>query len=143
MDEKNIEIRKSNDKIRDIILTNPNSAVCLTWNNIFYNNEIVVGIEDKNITEVISNNYPNPFSESTQIRFNVPPDLGNEHVVVNIFTLDGTKVNCIVNENLPSNNYSVVWNGTDFSGKKLQSGTYLYEIIIGERKQSGKMILSK
>jgi len=92
-------------------------------------------------SEILTSNYPNPFSESTQIRFNVPPDLSNKKVIVNIHSIEGQKVKCLVDENLPSNNYSIVWDGTDFSGKKLQSSTYLFEIIIGEKKQTGKMVL--
>jgi FlgD Ig-like domain/Beta-propeller repeat len=85
-------------------------------------------------------NYPNPFNSQTKIQFslNQPSD-----VRVKIFDIAGRLVNTIEQfRGIPGIN-CVVWNGNDYSGKNVSSGTYFYEIHSGSSVNTGKMLLLK
>ncbi|HZW39778.1 MAG TPA: DUF3160 domain-containing protein [Ignavibacteriaceae bacterium] len=88
-------------------------------------------------------NYPNPFNPSTIIVFNIPPELSNSQVVLNIYNVQGELINTLVRENLPSGNYAVRWEGNNFNDQKVTSGVYIYNLKAGEKQFSGKMTLLK
>jgi len=93
----------------------------------------------------LSQNYPNPFNPSTTIEFSVPV---NSNVTLTIYNLLGQAVKTLVNEEISSGNYSVVWNGEDQSGLKVTSGVYLYKMQANgtngkEFQQIRKMVLLK
>jgi len=43
---------------------------------------------------------------------------------------------------MTSGRQQVEWEGTDYSGRKVASGIYIYQIIAGELKQARKMALA-
>jgi len=61
-----------------------------------------------------------------------------------IYNQVGKEVRTLVNENQPAGEHSVVWDGTDDSGKNVSSGIYFYKMKHGN-KYTGlkKMILLK
>ena len=94
---------------------------------------------------VLSQNFPNPFNPSTRIEFSIPID---SDVTLTIYNLLGQAVTELVNEEISSGNYSVVWNGTDQNGLKASSGVYLYKMHANgtngkEFQQIRKMVLLK
>ena len=93
----------------------------------------------------LSQNYPNPFNPSTSIEFRLPV---NSDVRITIYNLLGQAVVELVNEEVNSGSYSVVWDGTDKSGIQVSSGVYLYKMQAtgtnGEEfQQIRKMVLLK
>jgi len=94
-----------------------------------------IGLE--NISEFsLSQNYPNPFNPQTTITYSL-----NHSGIVNldIYNILGRKVETLVNEMKTPGNYSVQWNGQDFS-----SGEYFYRIQLGDSKVlTQKMLLMK
>ncbi len=85
--------------------------------------------------------YPNPFSNSTVISFTINKDIADKIIELNIYDLSGNLVKSLINQKLTINNYSIVWDGLDNQNKKVNSGTYIYSIKIGDRVQSGKVNL--
>ena len=85
-------------------------------------------------------NYPNPFNQFTQIGFTLE---NSAFVDLSIYDLLGRKVKTLVSENLPTGYKSVLWDGTDESGKELASGIYLYELKTGDLSKSKKLVLLK
>ncbi|MBD3289787.1 T9SS type A sorting domain-containing protein [candidate division KSB1 bacterium] len=83
----------------------------------------------------LSQNYPNPFNSSTMINFTVPEAA---HVQISVYDMRGTLVRTIVDGYLTEGNYSRVFDAVD-----LASGTYMYEMQIGDLQQSKKMIYLK
>lgn len=90
------------------------------------------------VLEVIPVNYdlfnfdvlPNPFKDATSVVL----ELFREDLVkVNIYDNTGRVVKTLANEQLPADTYRLNWNGTDFSGKKLNPGVYF---IIAETTSS-------
>ncbi len=97
--------------------------------------------DEESISKIYLSNYPNPFNDYTYIHFTVPPDFTNKLVNLNIYDLEGNLIKQLINKNLPASNYSYKWDGTNLLGNKVNSGVYVYRLIIGEMQETGKMIL--
>jgi hypothetical protein len=85
-------------------------------------------------------NYPNPFNPVTTLRYSLP---FYEHVTLIIYDLNGKEINQIVNSNQPAGFQSVVWNAKDYFGRPVGAGVYLYQIQVGDFKDTRKMVLLK
>lgn len=88
----------------------------------------------------LEQNYPNPFNPTTSIEFNLPRA---SHVTLTIFNILGQKVIDLVNSTLSAGNKQIGWNGTDQSGRTMESGIYFYRIDAGEFSMTRKMMLLK
>jgi flagellar hook capping protein FlgD len=98
---------------------------------------------DPNLLPLITSlagNYPNPFNPATMIKFGLHED---QFVKIDIYNLKGQKIKQLINEQLPAGQHSVVWKGTDDSGKAVSSGVYLYKMHSGNYTKTRKMILLK
>ncbi|MDP2172700.1 MAG: T9SS type A sorting domain-containing protein [Candidatus Cloacimonadaceae bacterium] len=85
-------------------------------------------------------NYPNPFNPSTTIAYQIP-ETGN--VRLEIYNMKGQKVRTLVNEQKYSGSHSVLWNGTDQSGRSVVSGVYFYRLVTDNKTLSKRMLLLK
>lgn len=83
-------------------------------------------------------NYPNPFNPSTAIRFYIPE---SSPVRVNVYTVAGTLIDCIVDEVKMRGFHTVEWDGTDKAGRPVATGIYMYRIINRKRTAAKKMVL--
>ncbi|MHB8337812.1 MAG: T9SS type A sorting domain-containing protein [Ignavibacteriaceae bacterium] len=103
----------------------------------------VTGVDNAKVLPLsfnVEQNYPNPFNPSTTINFS----LKSEAVVtIKIYSILGKEVRTLVNEERPSGNYSVLWNGCDNAGISVASGTYFYRYTAGNITQVKKMVLLK
>ncbi|MCC7431659.1 T9SS type A sorting domain-containing protein [bacterium] len=88
---------------------------------------------------VLSQNYPNPFNPTTKIDFSVA---NKTNVEVSVFNINGQLVKTLFKGNV-SGAKSLEWNGTDFGGNLVASGTYLYTIKSSEFTQTKKMTFVK
>ena len=70
----------------------------------------------------LSPNYPNPFSKSTEIRYELPED---GFVSLKAYNILGQEVKTIVSSRQKAGSYSVRFDGSELSG-----GTYSYKIIV-------------
>ena len=94
----------------------------------------------------LSQNYPNPFNPSTTISYTIHSrGSSNEpnRAQLDIYNLLGQKVRNLVDEVQSPGTYSVVWDGTSDSGKKMASGIYFYRLILGEESLTKKMMMIK
>ncbi len=94
-------------------------------------------------SQILLNNYPNPFNPYTIISFSIPYDLTNSFVELKIYDINGSLVKTLVNENLPAGNYLTKWEGDNISGTKVSSGIYIYSLRVGDRAVNNKMSLIK
>jgi len=108
-------------------------------------NELVmeVGIEPSELAMpqdyVLYQNYPNPFNPSTSIRFYVP--IGVEtysNTSLQIYDITGRVVDNLVDANLKSGTYEIVWNASSHP-----SGLYFVRLKAGKSRQTRKMLLVK
>ena len=91
-------------------------------------------------SDMAAENYPNPFSTSTSIRFELDKA---KRVTVELFDMSGKHVKSLMNESVPAGQYSLDWNGTDDSGTRVPGGTYFYVLTADGLKVSKKMIYTR
>ena len=94
-------------------------------------------------SQILLNNYPNPFNPYTIISFSIPYNLTNSFVELKVFDLNGQLVKTLVQENLSAGNYLTKWEGDNSSGYKVSSGVYIYSLRVGSRAVNKKMTLLK
>jgi ligand-binding sensor domain-containing protein len=91
--------------------------------------------------------YPNPFSNLTSIRFQVPTlnqVQGKSQIILKIYDASGRVIRSFPIINLCNPNKSVVsvyWDGTDDNGCNVPAGIYFMQFINGDYVQTKKAIL--
>lgn len=83
----------------------------------------------------LSQNFPNPFNPTTNIKFSIP---SSEFVTLKVYNTLGQEVASLINEFKSAGTYQV-----DFNASNLSSGMYIYTLTSGNYKISKKMILMK
>ncbi|MEW6684709.1 MAG: T9SS type A sorting domain-containing protein [Candidatus Edwardsbacteria bacterium] len=83
-------------------------------------------------------NYPNPFGQMTEIRYQIPED---GRVTLRLYNVTGQLVRTLVDERCSGGFYTRRWDGTDESGKRVASGVYFYRLQAGNFTNTKKMIL--
>lgn len=87
-------------------------------------------------------NYPNPFSPSTTIPFEIARSSARQVSLVIIDVL-GRRVRTLVDGALSPGQYSFVWNGRDEFGSPVASGLYLYRLQVDDYTATRSMTLIK
>ena len=88
-----------------------------------------VSVDDpQSAGKVLLKNSPNPFSESTEISFDVK-NSAHRNAEISIYNLQGKRVKTY---NITPDMNSVTWNGTDENATVLPSGVYLYTISLDD-----------
>jgi hypothetical protein len=84
---------------------------------------------------ILSQNFPNPFNPTTNIRFEIPRTL-----LVKLIVYDnlGREVATLVNEKLNAGSYEFEWNASEYP-----SGVYFYKLITDSFVETKKMVLLK
>ena len=83
----------------------------------------------------VKQNYPNPFSEQTTIRYSLP---AQKHVQLEVYDILGRKVATLVDDVQPKGVYP-----EKFNAEGLASGIYIYRITIDGEVTTKKMTLIK
>lgn len=82
-------------------------------------------------------NYPNPFNPQTNIRFALPKAC---NVTITIYSILGEKVREF-EKRYEAGTHTLMWDGTNSSGKEIASGIYLYKLRAGGYQDTKKMVL--
>lgn len=93
--------------------------------------------ENPKSVNTLNQNYPNPFSYSTTIEFEI---LNNTQVSLTIYSLSGIPVKTLINRFCPAEKYSLTWDGTNSGGTRVSNGVYFYILMADNQKISKKMI---
>ena len=100
---------------------------------------IGLGISDNSdIRSNIRTIYPNPSYDQFNISFTLPTA---SLVEVNIYNLNGQKIKPVYSDKLPGGNNTIVWNGLNDAGNKVNQGMYLLELIVDGQKEVRKLIV--
>jgi len=88
-------------------------------------------------TIVLEQNYPNPFSTSTEIPYKLskPQDIS-----VKIFDILGREVRTFKKGLQGTGTYGITWDGKDNFGRKVTAGVYFYQLKTQDGIQVKKMI---
>lgn len=90
--------------------------------------------EVKNIVGMVSN-YPNPFSNTTTIAYELRT---SGQVSLKVYDISGREVSTLVNTTQGAGKHQAEFNGSDLS-----EGVYIYQLRAGDAVSTGKMIISK
>jgi hypothetical protein len=104
----------------------PSDIASVKQNNDYYKPE-----------DLLDQNYPNPFSTSTVIQFDVDQ---MKQVSIIIYDISGNQVKSLVNQNYSKGTHTLTWDGTNDSGSKVASGMYFYVLRADNKQESKKMI---
>lgn len=80
---------------------------------------------------------PNPFSETTTIRFRLPVAARAQ---VRLFDALGREMQTLLDAELPAGEHTVEWDGRDAAGVDTPAGAYLYRVDAGGRAESHSML---
>jgi hypothetical protein len=101
---------------------------------IAFNATLKVGkVNESNTTDL--NNFPNPFSQATTIRYTIP---NRGLVSIKIYDFNGNELKSLVNMVKESGDYELT-----FDGSTLPIGTYFYQLVVGDIMQAKKMLIIK
>jgi len=112
--------------------------------DIVMDEEAQVGTEDEFgiVPEkaFLNHSYPNPFNNSTQIEFGLSK---SGRISISIYDVSGRWITNLTEQNWPSGTHFLKWNGQNFYGKMVPSGSYLVVIKTAEFTGSKKVLLLK
>jgi hypothetical protein len=110
-------------------------TICSTGTSVEKNKNI----QAENSFQALFNS-PNPFNPSTTISYSV---LTHERtkVTLSIYSLSGSLIKRLVDENTESGKHSVLWNGTDEHGRAMGSGTYVCRLTVGRKSYLHNVML--
>lgn len=100
----------------------------------------VQGSGKQAIPYVLYQNFPNPFTTTTHIRFALPY---NRRVSLKVYDVAGRLVTTLVDENKAPGIYDITWDGRDNHDVKLASGVYFINFTTDDFKQTKKAVFIK
>lgn len=101
-----------------------------------YSKIITLKYDSNSEAIVLEQNQPNPFTNTTNIRFST---FENQKVVLEVLDIYGGSVKTLVNRDLDAGNHNYIWDGTNSRGDFVSSGTYIYRLKVGDELFTGKM----
>ncbi len=88
----------------------------------------------------LKQNWPNPFSASTTVLFDLPQQVD---VKLSVFDVRGRLVKSLVDQVLPAGRYYAGWDGRDANGADVASGVYFCKINAGSFNETKRMVVVK
>ena len=89
----------------------------------------------------LNQNFPNPFNPKTIIEISVDK-ISNGSLI--IYDMKGSEIITLYNNTFYPGQTSLSWDGTNYLGQKVSSGTYIYSLIIdGKFISSQRMVFIK
>lgn len=107
---------------------------------------VAVGIEEAvdrralPATFALSESYPNPFTSSASVRYDVAEAA---RVSLAVFDVTGRIVKTLVDQNLPGGSYAAAWDGKDSGGRLVPNGVYFYRLTSGDFNATAKTVLMR
>ncbi|MDF1576760.1 MAG: C-GCAxxG-C-C family (seleno)protein [Bacteroidales bacterium] len=86
----------------------------------------------------VEQNFPNPFSNRTTIRYSLDRQ---DSVSIEIFDIQGRRIKTIMS-NMPhvSGEYTIEWDGTNDQGGRAEAGVYIFRFRAGSKIQTVSMM---
>jgi flagellar hook assembly protein FlgD len=84
--------------------------------------------------------YPNPFTTSTRLTYQVPDA---RTVRIQVFDLLGRKVRTLVQGSTEAGRHTVTWDGRDDAGRRVASGTYLCRMQAGDHVAVQSLVVAR
>ena len=103
---------------------------------------LLLDIKENDIPSEISikKPYPNPFNPKTAFVVNLT---NKSSIRLDIYNILGKKVKSINKNVFPQGKHTITWNATNDTGAQVESGVYIYEILINNKLETGKLLYIK
>lgn len=98
-------------------------------------NTIYLALGSNDFENTLSHNYPNPFRETTKIRFTLEEETD---VQLKVYDTTGRLVKTVIDEQLTPGLYEPTFDGSD-----LAAGVYIYQLLTDDQQTVKKMTLIK
>jgi flagellar hook assembly protein FlgD len=82
---------------------------------------------------------PSPFTDSTMLGLDVPPDAGR--IALAIYNVHGQLVRTLIDAVVPPGRREFVWDGTDDTGRTVSAGVYFARYEGDARSGAQKLVL--
>ncbi len=105
-----------------------------TDGTVLFSEEVPIGTETI-LNFVLEDNVPNPFTESTEIRYTLSK---RTRVDLTVYDIMGSEIRVLVSERQEAGSYTVAFDGSDLPG-----GMYFYKMRTSTGSQTKKMYLAK
>ncbi len=89
-------------------------------------------------SDMLFQNFPNPFNPSTTIRYSVST---KRHIEITIYNVNGQRIRRLVNEDKAPGIYKAAWDGRNARGSMVSTGIYFYRLAAGSYVSVKKMLL--
>jgi len=119
------------------------TAIDDSGNTSEFSANLPVSVDNEKMLDVpqqfsLTQNFPNPFNPSTQIKYNLPK---TTYINLKIYNIQGQEIRTLIDEFQTAGIKSVVWDGLDNRGQQVHSGLYIYQIKTPTFSTSKKMVL--
>lgn len=103
--------------------------------------QIQGNLEGRNAGMLISfSSSPNPFSNETEIRFQLATA---GRIALKVYNLQGQEVRNLFSGSLDAGSQGIHWDGKDNNGQSVASGVYFYQIVSKDGSQMKKAVLMR
>jgi ribosomal protein L30E len=102
-----------------------------TGNFIIGNQTATKELENAEQSDILAQNYPNPFSSKTSIHFTVPE---TENISIKVFDVLGNEIKTLVDKEFTQGLYNV-----EFDASGISPGVYFYRMTTGGKSVTKKM----
>ncbi|MEO0091160.1 MAG: T9SS type A sorting domain-containing protein [candidate division WOR-3 bacterium] len=98
------------------------------------------GLERLDIPTMLYAPKPNPFTNQTQIRFQIPV---KTKVNLKVYNSAGRLVNTLVSDKMRPGYYTMSWNGKDDQDRSVGNGIYFVRLITDDYNETKKIVMMK
>ncbi|UCE27906.1 MAG: T9SS type A sorting domain-containing protein [Candidatus Coatesbacteria bacterium] len=88
----------------------------------------------------LTQNYPNPFADTTTVQYGVPSGV---YVRLKLYNVAGQLVKTFVDNYAEAGYHQVTWDGRDAAGTPLPSGVYFYRLEAGDFNAVKKLVICR
>ncbi len=153
--KKKLEAEKGSSFTGLFIANKVDSKEGVTWNggngscsSSIGNSLITIGSEtgkvDQHLQEwketINLSAFPNPFHEVVNLAFSLTQE---ENTSIEIFNLQGQRVQVLLSEMLSAGQHRIQWDGSDQNGRELSSGVYLIRLRSGKALINQRVVLQR
>jgi hypothetical protein len=96
------------------------------------------GIDQLPARFALEQNHPNPFNPETAVRYQLP---SSANTTLTIYDMKGRLVRTLADGFRPSGYHTAKWDAKDDSGAEVASGVYFYSLVVGEHRETRRMVL--
>ncbi len=114
------------------------TAYDITHNESYYSIELILENAQFHQQFMLDGGYPNPTNPSATFPFHLS---SRSKVFIAIYDILGRRVEILTDTEFDAGSHSVHWDGRDYNGQNVASGTYFCRMIVGCLSMTRKVVV--